>query len=127
MRIVGLGGSRRYKPRGRHQYTEMEMGLRATKFWLRLLWGRLRGTRAFDILLAHAPPYGIHDGQDPAHIGFRAFLRLMRRGRPRLMVHGHTHTVPNLDQTVTAFEDTLVVNVYPYREIELPGEGPPRV
>lgn len=127
LRILGLGGSRRYKPRGRHQYTEAEMRMRVLKYGLRLMWSALRGRRAFDILLAHSPPFGIHDAEDPAHIGFRAFLPLMRRGRPRLMVHGHTHAVPNLDTTVTEFADTLVINVYPYRQIDLPAEGAPRV
>lgn len=127
LRILGLGGSRRYKPRGRHQYTEWEMRMRSAKHLPELLWTTLRGRRAFDILLAHSPPYGIHDATDPAHIGFRSFRALMKRGRPRLMAHGHTHVLPNLDVTVTEYNETTVVNVYPHRLIEIPAEGNPRV
>lgn len=119
LRILGLGGSPRYKRRGRHQYTEGEMSARALSFAPWLIWARLRARRAFDILLTHAPPRGIHDADDPAHVGFKSFLRLMRWARPRLMVHGHTHVVRNLEPTETRYADTRVVNVYPYRELEL--------
>lgn len=119
LRILGLGGSPRYKRRGRHQYTESEMRMRLIALAPGLIWERLRGRRGFDILLTHAPPRGIHDADDPAHVGFEVFLSLMRWARPRLMVHGHTHVVRNLEPTKTQFEDTLVVNVYPHRTLEL--------
>lgn len=119
LRILGLGGSPRYKRRGRHQYTESEMRTRLLAFAPGIFWERLRGRRGFDILLTHAPPRGIHDASDPAHVGFKAFLKLMRWARPRLMVHGHTHAVRNLEPTETEYGDTLVVNVYPYRRLEL--------
>lgn len=127
LRILGLGGSRRYKPRGRHQYTEWEMRMRIAKHLPTVLWRSIGGRRAFDILLAHSPPFGIHDGTDPAHIGFRSFLQLMRSGRPRLVAHGHTHVHPNLDVTVSKYMNTTVINVYPHRLIELPADGKPRV
>ena len=127
LRILGLGGSPRYKPRGRHQYTEGQMKRRAWRFYPRLLLQRLFRDHPIDILLSHAPPRGIHDATDPAHVGFKAFLDLMQVARPRLMVHGHTHVVPNLVETETRFGDTLVVNVYPHKVIQLPEEGMPRV
>lgn len=119
LRILGLGGSPRYKPRGRHQYTESEMRLRLLPFMPGVLWRRLLGRRGFDILLTHAPPRGIHDGQDPAHVGFQAFLDLIRWSRPRLMLHGHMHVQRNIEATETPYEDTRVVNVYPRRTISL--------
>lgn len=119
LRILGLGGSPRYKPRGRHQYTETEMRRRLLSVLPEILWRRLLGRRGFDILLAHAPPRGIHDAQDPAHVGFRTFLDLMRWARPWLMLHGHMHVIRNIERTETEYADTRVLNVYPYRMVSI--------
>ena len=127
LRILGLGGSPRYKSKGRHQYTERQMSRRAWRYLPGFYLNQLRGSRSVDIILSHAPPRGIHDAHDPAHVGFQVFLKLMELARPRLLAHGHTHVHPNLATTETEFEDTLVVNVYPYKIIELPMEGMPRV
>ena len=51
VRILGLGGSMRYKP-GEHQYTEWEMRRRVFKLFPKLVW-----RRGFDILVTHAPAY----------------------------------------------------------------------
>jgi Icc-related predicted phosphoesterase len=48
-----------------------------------LLMNRVSCGRYLDILITHAPPFGIHDGTDRAHRGFEALLRLMARFRPR--------------------------------------------
>ena len=69
IRILGLGGSMRYKP-GECQYTERQMKARVNKLKLQLL--RRRG---FDILVTHAPAYQLNDGMDLPHQGFGAFLR----------------------------------------------------
>jgi Icc-related predicted phosphoesterase len=53
------------------------------------------------------------------HTGFRAFHTLLRTGKPRLMLHGHTHVVRNLTTTLTPLYDTQVINVFPYRLVEL--------
>jgi Icc-related predicted phosphoesterase len=116
--IAGLGGSQRYKPVGRHQYTEDEMFARAARL---LLTSRMGGRRV-DVFVAHAPPLGVHDGPDNVHAGFRAFHTFLRAGRPRLMLHGHTHLQRNLETTRTPLYNTQVINVYPYRLVEL--EGP---
>lgn len=115
LRILGVGGSRRYKPRGRHQYTDAEMSMRILPHYPRLIINRMRFGRAIDLLVTHAPPYRIHDGRDLAHVGFRPFRRLMALARPRLLVHGHMHALRNLEPTVTRFRDTTVCNIYPYR------------
>lgn len=121
--IMGLGGSRRYKREGRHQYTEGEMRLRATRQMLRLLSspGVLR--RGLDLLITHAPPKGVHDAPDWAHLGFASFHTLLRFARPRLMLHGHSHAHRNLDQTKTQLFGTRVINVFPYRLVELSQDG----
>ncbi len=64
VRVLGLGGSVRYKPQGEHQYTQRQMDWRVWRQKLELL---RRG--GFDILLTHAPALGLNDGADFAQIG----------------------------------------------------------
>ena len=52
--VAGLGGSQRYKPVGKHQYTEQEMFGRAARL---LLTSRMAGRR-IDVFVAHAAPSG---------------------------------------------------------------------
>lgn len=85
VRILGLGGSMRYRP-GEHMYSEKEMRKR-----VRRLWWKLRRHRGFDILLAHAPASGIGDQPDLPHRGFQVFVELMDKWQPKYMVYGHVH------------------------------------
>jgi Icc-related predicted phosphoesterase len=79
---------------------------------------RLRFGRYLDVLITHAPPFGIHDDADLPHQGFSVFLKLMQRFRPRYLLHGHKH-IYGLDTWRTRFGETEVINVYPYRLLEL--------
>jgi Icc-related predicted phosphoesterase len=85
----------------------------------RLAWNRLRYGRYLDVLVTHAPPRGIHDAEDLPHQGFEAYLKLLRRCRPTLMIHGHTHVYNRNDITETDFGDTRIINTYGYRVLEL--------
>lgn len=114
--FLGLGGSVRYSSRSEYQYTESQMRGRIARLLPALLANRLRYGRFVDVVVAHSPPYGIHDGDDPAHVGFRAFLRLMRRFRPRLLLHGHLHVAR---AQTTRYAETQVMGVFPVRMIEL--------
>jgi Icc-related predicted phosphoesterase len=120
--LAGLEGSVRYRPDGVHQYTQSETQRKALRLLPRLILNRLQHGRYLDILVAHAPPFGIHDGPDHAHIGFKAFLTLMERFRPRYLLHGHKH-VYGLEPTRTTYHETEVINVYPYRVIEISENG----
>jgi Icc-related predicted phosphoesterase len=126
LRLVGLGGSQRYKPSGRHQYTQTGMAWRILRSYPRALLGRWKRGYALDLMITHSPPLGIHDGQDKAHVGFRAFRRFMRWTRPRYLLHGHQHVHRNLDPTETKYHETIVLNVFPYRVLDIdihPTEG----
>lgn len=108
VRIFGLGGSVRYKLQGEHQYTQRQMNLRVLRQSFSLL---RRG--GFDILLTHAPAFGLNDGEDPAHRGFQAFNGLLDRFQPRYFVHGHVHmnygrSFPRL----SSYGTTQVINAY---------------
>ena len=61
LRIVGLGGSCRYRD-GKYMYTEHEMKRRIFR-----LGYRLRRSGGFDILLTHAPVRGLGDLEDLPH------------------------------------------------------------
>jgi Icc-related predicted phosphoesterase len=117
--IAGLEGSIRYNRNPRFQYTQGEMWRKVWSLVPGLLWNRLRHGRFLDIVVAHSPPAGIHDGPDRAHQGFESFLWLMRTFRPRYLLHGHKHVYRNDETTVTQYHDTTVINVYPWRIIEV--------
>ena len=85
VRILGLGGSIRYK-QGRNQYTQAEMKNRLLK-----LWWKIRKNKGIDILLTHAPAYHVNDGDDRPHEGFEAFVQIMDTYKPKCFIHGHVH------------------------------------
>ena len=108
VRVLGLGGSMRYKEEGEHQYSQRQMWLRTKCMTLQLL-----RNRGFDILLTHAPAYRLHDGADLAHTGFQAFNTLLDRYSPRYFVHGHTHLNYSREYPRRfRYRDTQVINAY---------------
>ncbi len=117
--LAGLEGSRRYRPRAPHQYTEGEMLRNCLTLVPALLRNRLVYGRFLDVLITHAPPRHIHDGEDVAHRGFSCFRWFMRVFRPRYLIHGHMHVYRHDIPTVTRFAETTVINTYPYRVLTL--------
>ncbi len=118
--LAGLEGSIRYDKAAGHQYTQEQMDRRATQLATRLVANRLRHGRYLDIFVTHSPPWGVGDGPDPAHVGFRSFITLIERFKPRLMLHGHQHRYygPYGVPPSTQVGATRVINVYPYQLIE---------
>lgn len=115
LRILGLGGCRRYHP-GPYQYTDKEMRQRIRKLRWKLWWHR-----GVDLVITHAPPEGVGDDEDVAHRGFAAFLKLMDKYKPRYLLHGHTHL--NYKQDCVRerqYKDTQVINVCGRYELEIP-------
>ena len=117
--VAGLEGCIRYRPDGNHQYTQSEMSFRAMSLLPDLLWNRMRHGRWLDMLIAHSPPLGIHDMPTAAHTGFRAFVSLLRTFKPRYLLHGHRHKNYGVGPTETLVGNTMVLNVHPYRVIEI--------
>ena len=118
--LAGFGGCNRYRPDGVNQYTQREAMLRASLLLPGLLFNRMRYGRALDILITHSPLYGIHDEEEQAHRGLRAINWLVSWARPRYVFHGHTHFVRNnLEASVTHLGPTTIMNVYPYKQIEI--------
>lgn len=107
VRILGLGGSMRYKP-GEHQYTQSEMRWR-----VRRLWWSLKFRKGFDILLTHSPAYQFNDGDDLPHRGFEVFRTLLDKYKPAFFVHGHVHlNYGRKYSRLSAYNDTQVINAY---------------
>jgi predicted phosphodiesterase len=117
LRIAGLGGSLRYKE-GPNQYTQAQMRWRALSLDFRLQLRRLRAGRKLDIFITHAPPFGVGEAEDSAHVGFAAFHRIIRDLHPRLLIHGHVHPYGRArpDRLIGA---TRIVNAVPSRLIEI--------
>ena len=107
VRILGLGGSMRYHA-GDHQYTEWEMKRRVAKLWFQLV--RRRG---FDILVTHAPAYELNDGRDLPHQGFRIFLTLLEKYKPKFFIHGHVHMAYGRQhKRYDQYGETHVINAF---------------
>ena len=107
VRILGLGGSMRYKP-GEHQYTESQMRRRVWK-----LWWKLEYRKGFDILLTHSPAYQLNDGEDLPHRGFEVFRTLLDKYKPAYFVHGHVHlNYGRRFPRQCAYKETQVINAY---------------
>lgn len=107
IRILGLGGSMRYHE-GDHQYTEYEMRQRILKLFFPIIYHR-----GFDILVTHSPAYQLNDGKDLPHQGFKIFLKLLERYRPKYFLHGHVHmSYGNTHKRYDKYMDTQVINGY---------------
>ena len=115
LRILGLGGCRRYHP-GPFQYTDKEMHRRITR--LRFAIRRAGGV---DLVVTHAPPRGVGDQEDPAHQGFEALRDLLDKAHPQALIHGHVHLRYNIQlPREQAYGDTRVINVSGRYELDLP-------
>lgn len=114
VRIMGLGGCKCYDY-GPLQYTEKDMKKRYRK-----LKGKLRKNKGIDILVTHAPAYELNDSKDLPHSGFKVFIEIMDKYKPKLYAHGHVHINYGRDfKRESAYNDTRVVNAYEKYIIEI--------
>lgn len=115
IRILGLGGCRRYHP-GPHQYTEKQMRRRIRKLRLKL-WLH----KGVDIVVTHAPPAGLGDDDDPAHWGFEALRSFLDKYHPQYLVHGHVHMTygRNIPREID-YNGSKVINAYERYAFEIP-------
>ena len=116
VRIMGLGGSIRYK-KGKNQYTQKEMNHRIKKMWF-----SIKKNKGFDILLTHSPAAGIGDGPDEPHKGFEGFNYLLEKYKPKYFIHGHIHKTYQMKfkQEYEYNENTKIINGYERYILEYP-------
>ena len=107
VRILGLGGSMKYNS-DKCQYTEREMRKRVRK----LRWKLFRN-KGFDILVTHAPAFGLNDGDDLPHRGFQVFNTLIEKYNPKYFLHGHVHMRYGRKHVrFDTCKDTKVINAF---------------
>ena len=117
--MAGVPGSPRYGENEPLQYGEWDIYWMIFRMAPRLWWNRLRHGRALDVLVSHAPPRDVNDREDVAHRGFQALRSFVRWFRPTYLLHGHVHLYDRSQPYRQRFEGTEVINVFPYRVVEL--------
>lgn len=112
LRIAGLGGCVRYRP-GPHQYTQSQYERRGGR-----LLRRAKKAGAVDVLLTHAPPLRLGDGEDKPHEGIAALRTVLEQLEPSWHLHGHIHPYGRQmpDRQVGP---TTILNVIPWRMVEI--------
>ena len=136
LRIAGLGGCLRYND-GPNQYTELQQARRARALRLRARWqwpdrrpdwrpgrrpGRRPDWRRCDVLLTHAPPRDVGDGEDLPHRGFGCYHGLVAALAPPVLLHGHVHPY-GISQPPRRLGATSVRNVTGWHLLELGPTG----
>ncbi len=116
--LAGVEGSLRYRT-GPYQYSQFEMWLHVLALAPKLIRNRLLYGRYLDIFVSHAPPRGVHDGEDLTHRGIDAFRWLIKIFQPAYHFHGHMHVILPGTVTESLVDQTRVVNSYGFREISL--------
>lgn len=112
IRILGLGGCR--SPRREvHQYPEEDMAKRVKN-----TRGAVRKAGGFDILLSHAPAFGLGDGDDTFHLGFECFVTLLDTYRPKYHFFGHQHKSYRADSGPDTYKNTRLINGFGYKFVE---------
>jgi uncharacterized protein len=120
--MAGLGGSIWYNG-GENQFSDFTMFLAMIRLMPAMLWHKIFHGRYLDVLVTHAPPYGINDLPDPCHTGFRIFLWFMRTFKPRYLVHGHVHLYDRNAEREASYGATTIINAYDHILIELESSG----
>ena len=117
VRIMGLGGSIRYKA-GANQYTQSQMKKRVVK-----MWPKIKMKKGIDILLTHSPAAGISDGEDNPHKGFEVFIDILDKYKPKYFIHGHVHLNYSMNnKRECKYNETRVVNAYERHYIDIDDE-----
>ncbi len=117
--LAGIEGSIRYKD-GPFMYSQQEMWFYVFRLVPALLYNKIRYGRYLDVFVTHAPPAGIHDQEDYAHQGIRAFRWFIEVFKPRYHLHGHIHLYGLQERQESCLASTQVINCYGFREILIP-------
>lgn len=104
LRILAFGGCMLYNGQG-FQYTEKQMARR-----IRRCRRAVKKAGGVDIILTHAPPRGLGDGEDLCHRGFECFRQLIEAWHPRYFIHGHQHLNYGTAPRVREYQGTTLIN-----------------
>lgn len=107
IRILGLGGSYKYKENAKYMYTEQQMQKR-----IRKLRRKIAKVGGIDIVVSHAPIKGYGDLDDYAHQGFECFKKLITTYHPKYFLFGHVHSRYDANyKTFYELEGTQIINI----------------
>ena len=105
LRILAFGGCMLYNGKP-HQYSESQMERR-----IRKCRRAIKKAGGVDLILTHAPPLGLGDGEDLCHRGFACFRALIEEYKPRFFIHGHQHlNYATSAQRVRTYGETTLIN-----------------
>ncbi|MCK5793734.1 MAG: universal stress protein [Anaerolineales bacterium] len=113
--FVGFEGSLPYKD-GPFLYSQSEMWQFVLGMVPRLVWNKLIHGRFVDVVIAHSPPFGIHDKDSNVHGGYKAFRWLIKIFKPAYFFHGHIHVYTDDQIAETVAGKTKVINTYGHRK-----------
>ncbi|MFN2282723.1 MAG: universal stress protein [Anaerolineales bacterium] len=120
--FLGFEGSLPYKD-GPFLYSQGEMWRFVISTVPKLIWNKLSYGRFLDVVIAHSPPFGVHDQDSNVHGGYKAFRWLIKTFQPTYFFHGHIHVYGDDQTTDTVVDRTLVINTYGHRKTILrPGQ-----
>ncbi len=111
--ILGLEGSIWYNGAG-IQYREWEMKLEVLRLLPKFIF-----KPKIDIILTHAPPYQLSDGNDLPHKGFKVFKSLIDIFKPKYFIHGHQHLSYSRNSRIITYNETKIINAYRYHVVEI--------
>ncbi|MCL1820646.1 MAG: metallophosphoesterase [Oscillospiraceae bacterium] len=113
LRILGIGGCR--SPNSSiHQYTEKQMSRCTSK-----LGSAVKRFGGVDILLTHAPAFGLGDGKDLFHTGFECYVALLDKYQPKYHFYGHQHKNYSHEKPPENYKNTRLVNVFGYKILDI--------
>ena len=98
---------------GDHQYTQKQYDRRA-----RRLLKSARGVGPVDVVLTHAPPFGLGDEPDPCHVGISALHEVVEGLQPTWHLHGHIHPY-GMHKPDRQLGPTTIRNVIPWQLLEI--------
>ncbi len=126
--LMGFEGCLWYNGKG-PQYSENDMAKivrnSELKFGIQRFVDWFKGKKHKLMIVSHAPPFGIHDDADLCHRGFQCFRHLMDDLTPTLWLHGHTAYENIVDNQISIYQKTSILNTYEYRFIVLSENQPP--
>lgn len=114
LRLAGFEGSIRYNHKT-YQYTEYEMKKRVKRVARKLMFNP-----KIDIVVTHAPPFGIYENVDECHTGFQVYRWFIEKYQPAYFLHGHYHLDYGMNiEREHIIGNTRVINCVGYYVLEI--------
>ncbi len=114
VRILGFGGVPGTRGAEHMQYTEREMMKRINRTRYQV-W-RAHGV---DVLVTHAPAFGLGDLPDRFHQGFESFRFLLDKLQPKYHFYGHVHLRYGVCGEPIEYGNTTLINACGYKIIDI--------